>query len=302
MARTIVPEPASSTDCRPWATIRPLPMITRWSATASISFSRCEESRTVPPRSAKSRSRPRIQRMPSGSSPLAGSSRISTSGSPSIACASPSRWRMPSEYWRTRLRAAERSRPTSVSNSSTRDGVDAHHLRRDGERLAPAAAAVLGARVEQHADAVARVGKFAVAAAEHGRVAGVGLREPDQHPQRRGLAGAVRSEEPGHGAGLAAEGDVADHSAPAKLFREPCCFDHGSSIGRGGARHHGRRSMPGSTSVGGRAAPAGVRCGHDEPALADVARRPARGAGSEALRARLDRRRDDVRARGGASA
>ena len=74
------PAPASSSSRLPWATIRPLPMITSWSATASTSRSRCEDSSTVPPRSAKSRSRPRIQRMPSGSSPLAGSSRISDLG------------------------------------------------------------------------------------------------------------------------------------------------------------------------------------------------------------------------------
>jgi hypothetical protein len=55
------------------------------SAITSTSRSRWEESSTVPPRSATSRSRARIQRMPSGSSPLAGSSRISTCGSPSRA-------------------------------------------------------------------------------------------------------------------------------------------------------------------------------------------------------------------------
>ena len=41
---------------------------------------------------AQARSSSRIQRMPSGSRPLAGSSRISTCGSPSIAAAMPSRW------------------------------------------------------------------------------------------------------------------------------------------------------------------------------------------------------------------
>ena len=41
------------------------------------------------------RRKPRSQRMPSGSRPLAGSSRMSTCGSPSRAAARPSRWRMP---------------------------------------------------------------------------------------------------------------------------------------------------------------------------------------------------------------
>ena len=51
----------------------------------------------APPRSAKERSRVRIQWMPAGSRPLAGSSRISSPGSPSSACAMPRRCRMPRE-------------------------------------------------------------------------------------------------------------------------------------------------------------------------------------------------------------
>src|SRR5215208_7010321 len=95
----------------PWARLCPPLMIIIRSATASTSASRCEESSTVPPRSAKLRSRPRIQRMPSGSRPLAGSSRIRTSGSPSSAWAKPRRWRPP------RIRAVPLSgceRPTSI--------------------------------------------------------------------------------------------------------------------------------------------------------------------------------------------
>ena len=152
---------ASSSSREPWATIRPAPMITIRSATAWTSWSRCEESSTVPPRSANSRSSPRIQRIPSGSSPLAGSSRMRTSGSPSSACARPSRWRMPSEYWRTRLRAAARRarRAEQVVDALLRhaDRLGGHR-----EHLAPAAAGVLGGGVEQDADAAPRVGQVAV--------------------------------------------------------------------------------------------------------------------------------------------
>ncbi len=95
--RTNVPACCSSALLVPWDTIRPLPITTRSSAMTSISCSRCDDSSTVPPRSAYSRSRSRIQRMPAGSRPLAGSSRISTWGSPIRAVAIPSRWRMPSE-------------------------------------------------------------------------------------------------------------------------------------------------------------------------------------------------------------
>src|SRR5215210_5123164 len=116
----MVRDSVSSSARVPCAWIRPPPMIIIRSATASTSASRCEESSTVPPRSAKPRSSPRIQRMPSGSRPLAGSSRIRTSGSPSSAWAKPRRWRMPSEYWPTRWRAAVSSRPTSSSSASTR--------------------------------------------------------------------------------------------------------------------------------------------------------------------------------------
>ena len=56
--RTIVPDAARSSVLLPWATIRPLPMTMRSSAIASISRRRWEDRRTVPPRSAKSRSRP----------------------------------------------------------------------------------------------------------------------------------------------------------------------------------------------------------------------------------------------------
>ena len=51
-ARTTVPAACRSSALEPCETIRPLPIITISSATTSISRSRCEESRTVPPWSA----------------------------------------------------------------------------------------------------------------------------------------------------------------------------------------------------------------------------------------------------------
>jgi hypothetical protein len=57
--------------------------------------------------------------MPSGSRPLTGSSRITTSGSPRRAEAIPSRSPMPSENRPARFFATD-SRPTSSINSSTR--------------------------------------------------------------------------------------------------------------------------------------------------------------------------------------
>ncbi len=76
---------------------RPSARTTTSSTVWATSVSRWLETSTVLPSLASDRSRPRIQRMPSGSSPFSGSSRMSTPGSPSRAPARLSRWRMPSE-------------------------------------------------------------------------------------------------------------------------------------------------------------------------------------------------------------
>ena len=76
---------------------RPLARTTISSTVWATSVSRWLETSTVLPSAASDRSRPRIQRIPSGSSPFSGSSRMSTPGSPSRAPARLSRWRMPSE-------------------------------------------------------------------------------------------------------------------------------------------------------------------------------------------------------------
>jgi hypothetical protein len=57
--------------------------------------------------------------MPAGSSPFIGSSRISSSGSPSRQRATPRRWRMPSEYVLT-WSSARAARPTRASAPSIR--------------------------------------------------------------------------------------------------------------------------------------------------------------------------------------
>ena len=261
----------------------------------------------MPPRSAKSRSRPRIQRMPSGSRPLAGSSRISTSGSPSSACASPSRWRMPSEYWRTRLRAALLSSPTSVEQLvHARAASHAHHLR--ARRRAPRGRGGRGAgRSRRAARRRAGPGSASVAVVGGSSTAeppASGVGEPDQHPHRRGLAGAVGSEEPGHRAGLAAERDVADHGAPAEALRESCRFDHGGQHRASRPLANiGRRSIAGIDF--GRGSRRAVRAYAGAAMTTRRGMLPGallRGAGRQAHGARLDRRRDDAPARARRSA
>ena len=75
----------------------PRPITSRWSAVFSISDIRWLDTNTVRPSAASAFIRLRIHRMPSGSSPLTGSSNIRIAGSPSSAAAMPSRWPMPSE-------------------------------------------------------------------------------------------------------------------------------------------------------------------------------------------------------------
>ena len=75
----------------------PCEITTTSSTLWATSDSRWLDTSTARPRAACSRSSPRIQRMPGGSRPLVGSSRISTSGSPSSAAAIARRWRMPIE-------------------------------------------------------------------------------------------------------------------------------------------------------------------------------------------------------------
>lgn len=83
----------------------PRPITIRWSAVSAISLMRWLETKTVRPSDASIFIRLRTQRMPSGSSPLTGSSKSSTCGSPSSAPAMPSRCPMPSEKPLDRFRA-----------------------------------------------------------------------------------------------------------------------------------------------------------------------------------------------------
>src|SRR5215475_2994356 len=114
----VSPRPVSSSS-RAAASSRPWSMIRTWSTVWATSASTWLETTTVPPRSANPRMNRRSQCIPAGSSPLAGSSRTSTPGSPSRAPARPSRCCIPSEYVLTRRSPAPVS-PTSSSTSSTR--------------------------------------------------------------------------------------------------------------------------------------------------------------------------------------
>ena len=153
------------------------------------------------PRRPASAGAPRIQRMPSGSSPLTGSSNSSTGGSPSSAAASPSRWRMPSEKPPTRrLRDARQA-----------DQLEhlVHPLRGQRRCCGPATA---GGRAARRPGWTAPASSSAptwrsgcaasgMAGRRPARSPGVGRVEPEDHPHRRRLAGPVGADEPGHAPG-----------------------------------------------------------------------------------------------------
>src|SRR4051812_33658928 len=119
--RTSTPAPAAvRVSTGPCSTSRPRWITTTSSTVWATSASTWLETSTVRPSRAMLRRKSRSQRMPWGSSPLAGSSRMSTRGSPSSVAARPSRWRIPSEYLPAR-RSAAWSSSTRRSTSSTRE-------------------------------------------------------------------------------------------------------------------------------------------------------------------------------------
>ena len=106
----------------PSAISRPARITPTRSLTCSISPIRWLESSTVRPPCASALMNARISAMPAGSSPLVGSSRISSSGSLSSAAATPSRCFIPIEYAAVRS-PARAVRSTSARTDSTRAGA-----------------------------------------------------------------------------------------------------------------------------------------------------------------------------------
>ena len=270
---------------------RPRARTTTSSTVWATSLSRWLETNTVRPCAASSRSRPRSQRMPSGSSPLSGSSKISTPGSPSSAPARLSRWRMPSENPPTR-RPATSASPTRPRTSSTRRRgrpVAVAMTRRCWAALRPGVEAVA---VQGGADLADRVGQLAVGQAADGRRPGRRRGEAEQDAQRGGLAGSVRPEESGHLAGLDVEGQVIDGqdrsvalgeileadsgghmAAPCRGASVPLCWSAGPGVAgpQGGFRAR-PATRTGGVSCGLKAyACRGNRAGH--PAGGRVSRR-----------------------------
>ncbi len=119
-----------------------------------------------------------------------------------------------------RLRAARVVEPDEVEHLLDATTFDAHQLCGGGERVGATATAVLGRGVDQHADTPARVRELGERRSEDAGLAAARLGEPDEHLQRRRLAGPVGTEEPGDCSGFAAERDVPHGGTPAVALGE----------------------------------------------------------------------------------
>ena len=153
------PAAALTSATVPWVTQRPRLRIATRSQVCWISESRWLDTNTVRPSPASVRSSSRTLRIPAGSRPFAGSSRISSAGSLSSAAASASRWRMPSEYLPARgRRPARRARPVS-STASTRRRPDAVDRAEQLEVVPPAHRGEQRRRLDDRADRADRLGQ-----------------------------------------------------------------------------------------------------------------------------------------------
>ena len=202
----------------------------------SSSLIRWLDTSTARPSSASDRRKTRIQRMPSGSSPLIGSSNTSTGGSPSMAAAIPSRCAIPSEKPPVRLRAAV-GEADELEHLVDAPGREAVAPREPEQMAARAPPGMRRACVEERADLAERRAQIAVAPAADHDLAGVGRVEPEDQAHRRRLPGAVRPDEPRDAARLDPERQVVDGDGAPVSLRETVRFDrcahaeHGTSAG-----------------------------------------------------------------------
>ena len=196
--RTSTCPPAVSRPTGPWSTSLPRWMTTTSSTVCATSASTWLETSTVRPSRGQPRRKSRSQRMPCGIEAVGG---LVEDEHPRVA---EQRGGEPeplahAERVLARAAAAASSSSTSSSTSSraTRGGRPRRAARAGGRgRVRPGCAP---AASRFGADAPRRSVELRVRAAV-ARGAGGRPRKAEDHPQRGGLAGAVRAEEPGHGA------------------------------------------------------------------------------------------------------
>ena len=205
-----VPARASAGGCAgraaparsPSATRLPRLTTTTRSHVAATSSSTWLESNTVPPLRAWRWRRSRSALSACGSSPLAGSSSRSTSGSAISAAARLRRRRVPCEQAPTVLSAA--CSRFAAASASSMSAVGLARPRRGERQLVPHAAGRVEPVAVQHAPD----------AAGGARCAARGAREPEQDAERRRLPRPVRAEKPAHAALRHRERQAVDRSRP----------------------------------------------------------------------------------------
>ena len=206
-----------ATRTEPCAMTRPWSTTTTWSARSSASSIRCVVSTTATPSSRSSRTRSQTACRVCGSMPALGSSRNTTSGRPTIAAASASRWRWPPESRRTVVPAND-AEPEALGELAQvpRVGVHPGDVREHLVRLdARRQAAVL-----QH---------HAHARAQRRGPASTGSRPEHAHACRRRAPAGPRSTRP-------------SSSCRRRWARGPRSPGRGGRRGRARRRRLGRRS------------------------------------------------------------
>ena len=213
-----MPAVASRSALVPWATIRPLPMTTRSSAMTSISWRRCEESRTVPPSVGEPAQQVTHPADAGGVQPVRrlvedehvrvpeqGRRRCRGAG------ASPGSSRAPAG----RPRWAVRLTRSSISWTRVRGRPIVRWARvRISRPVRPACCAEASSRTPTSRAGVGQVGE--PAPVDRGGPRG-GRGEADDDAHRRRLAGAVGAEEAGDPTGGRGERDVVDGGQPASV-------------------------------------------------------------------------------------
>ena len=207
-------------------TRRPRLMISTWSTVCATSASTWLETSTVRPPDANARRKSRSQRTPSGSRPFAGSSRISSSGSPSSAPASPSRWRMPSEYPLTRRLPAACSSTVRSTSSARESGMPAARpsVRRWSRPERPGWKSVASSTAPTRQRGPIEIG---VRPAEHERPPARRRRQAEEHPQRGRLPRAVRAEKARDRPGIERERQIVDRENRPEPLRQRLSHNRG---------------------------------------------------------------------------
>jgi hypothetical protein len=167
--------------------------------------------------------------MPSGSSPLTGSSSSRTSGSPSRATgeAEPlahAEGEAAQPLVRCRL---EPDQLDDLVDPPLGQGVAAGQREQVG---VGGARRVVGPRIDERADAAHRPGELPVGQAEHPRRAGGRPGEAEDAAQRGRLAGAVGAQEAGDPARMDRDREVVDGDPGAELLGQAVDLDHPVSM------------------------------------------------------------------------